>query len=426
MRVFWTLLRRELVCALRERSLLIYSLVIPLLLYPLVLWLVVSAITFVEGQREAQTPRIEVFGASEPYEQLRQMLELGSELRSLATAPTLEQAQSRARRLAEADTDLIVIVRQRAGAAGRLEGTQFIVEHDSSRDRSVRALELFHEQLDDFRRDKLADWAADAGLSAAQLQDFVIVEHNHAARAEMGAFILGRLVPMTLLIMVALGATYPAVDTTAGERERQTWETTLTLGAPRWTIVAAKYVYVVIMAAVAGALNLVGMTLALRATILQLQAVDIEVAFPLSALPIAMVAIIAAASLAAAVMLIFASFAETYKQGQSLVGVVLIVFMMLPALVAQLPDDGLSLASAAIPVGGMCLCLRQLFSGSFDIQFFAVAMVANLGLLGLAGLVARRMLRVESLWAEKPQGSVRQRWAEVLGLGRRRSTRRSR
>ncbi len=42
--------------------------------------------------------------------------------------------------------------------------------------------------------------------------------------------ILGLIAPLYFVIMVAVGCLYPAVDTTAGEHERGTWETTLHAG----------------------------------------------------------------------------------------------------------------------------------------------------------------------------------------------------
>ena len=47
-----------------------------------------------------------------------------------------------------------------------------------------------------------------------------------------------------LVIMVALGCFVPSIDSTAGERERSTWETLMTVSAPRSSVILAKYLYV--------------------------------------------------------------------------------------------------------------------------------------------------------------------------------------
>ena len=50
-----------------------------------------------------------------------------------------------------------------------------------------------------------------------------------ASSREMGQFILGLMLPLFLVIMLAVGCMFPAIDSTAGEREKSTWETLMTL-----------------------------------------------------------------------------------------------------------------------------------------------------------------------------------------------------
>jgi len=79
----------------------------------------------------------------------------------------------------------------------------------------------------------------------------------------MGRFVLGLLLPVMLVIMLAMGAIYPAIDTTAGERENGTWETMMTTATSRENILVAKYLYVSTMSFVAGCLNVIDRAIAL-------------------------------------------------------------------------------------------------------------------------------------------------------------------
>ncbi len=58
----------------------------------------------------------------------------------------------------------------------------------------------------------------------------------------MGRFILGVKVPKLLNMMVAMGGMYPALDATAGEPERSTWETMRNICACRDPIRYGRYV----------------------------------------------------------------------------------------------------------------------------------------------------------------------------------------
>src|SRR5262249_48702600 len=58
-----------------------------------------------------------------------------------------------------------------------------------------------------------------------------------------GAFIsLAALVPLILILMTITGAVYPAIDLTAGERERGTLEILVSAPVPRLGLLFAKYV----------------------------------------------------------------------------------------------------------------------------------------------------------------------------------------
>ena len=73
-----------------------------------------------------------------------------------------------------------------------------------------------------------------------------------------GAYLLSFILPMLLVVMTVMGAFFPAVDLTAGERERQTAETTLLLPVPRAAVHLGKILAVCVAAVLATALNLLG------------------------------------------------------------------------------------------------------------------------------------------------------------------------
>src|SRR5690606_24238604 len=83
---------------------------------------------------------------------------------------------------------------------------------------------------------------------------------NVSSREDVATELLSLTIPLFLVIAVALGCLVPAVDTTAGERERGTWETLLSTGATRTELVAAKYLHVAAFGAAAGVLNATAMT----------------------------------------------------------------------------------------------------------------------------------------------------------------------
>ena len=65
---------------------------------------------------------------------------------------------------------------------------------------------------------------------------------------EGNSYWLGTLVPLILILMTITGAVYPAIDLTAGERERGTLEVLVAAPIPRMSLLLAKYVAVLTVA----------------------------------------------------------------------------------------------------------------------------------------------------------------------------------
>src|SRR6185369_8810239 len=69
---------------------------------------------------------------------------------------------------------------------------------------------------------------------------FTLIPEGIAPRTSLGGYVLSRVLPLIVVVMVMLGAFHPAIDITAGERERSTLETTLSAPIDRTALMAGK------------------------------------------------------------------------------------------------------------------------------------------------------------------------------------------
>ena len=92
---------------------------------------------------------------------------------------------------------------------------------------------------------------------------FVLTKRNLAPGSQIGGYVLSKALPLMILLMVLLGAFYPAIDVTAGERERGTLETILTSPIARIDLLLGKILAVTVLASLSGVVNLGSMTLTL-------------------------------------------------------------------------------------------------------------------------------------------------------------------
>ena len=70
---------------------------------------------------------------------------------------------------------------------------------------------------------------------------------------------LSSLIPLILILMTMTGAVYPAIDLTAGERERGTLEILVAAPIPRMGLLFAKYVAVLSVTVLTAVVNLASM-----------------------------------------------------------------------------------------------------------------------------------------------------------------------
>lgn len=399
----WVLLRTEVRAALREKTIVVNSIVVPIVLYPFLFWGMFTGMSFVMGRTEGFVSRVVVVGEAPP--QLRRMLEVEPKV-ELRRGPASLEAAVAAVRAGELDAVL-----ELGPPPGGLEVAGDVaarVTADDAKERSKVARQRLERLLERHRDEVLRQAAAARGVTAEAWQVFSIRGRNAASSREMGQFILGLLLPMLFVIMVAVGCYYPAVDATAGERERNTWETTMTLAVPRLAVVVAKYFYVALFGCVAGILNVAAMTASMGAILAPLvkgTGEELEFAVPLGAIPVLAVGALLLALFVAAGMMIFAAFARTFKEGQSMI-TPFYMLVLLPVMFLQVPGLEFTLPLALIPVVNVTMMVREAVSGVY--HWLPMAVTVAVSALTIAGCLrlAAAILAFEDVVTGSYSGSL--------------------
>ena len=399
------LYRREMRAAFREKTIVINSVLIPIFLYPFLLWVAFTVMTFVLGQAEGLRSRVAVRDWPHGHPGLRRILERDEQLQ-LFDVPAVPADLER--RIRDSELDALVEFLPATGEAAVLTNNFTArITFDQSRDRSAGARERVKTDLDHYRADWLKREARARGVDAARWQGFTLSSRNVASKKEMGTFLLGLMLPVIFVVMVAVGCFNPAVDALAGERERNTWETLMSTAASRISIVAAKYLYVVSLGGLAGALNMLAVVLTFKpilAPLLEKAGNTIETTVPLGALPILALAGLLLAGFVAAGMMIFASFARSFKEGQAMI-TPFYMLILVPVVFLQVPGLTLSLPLACLPVVNVTLMVRETISGTFHWLPIGVTVLVSLAIIGLCIRLAAFILQFEDVVTGSYNGS---------------------
>ncbi len=211
------------------------------------------------------------------------------------------------------------------------------------------------------------------------LNPIAIESKSIATERQLGGWALGQVVPLVLVLMTITGAIYPAIDLTAGERERGTLETLMVAPVPVFTLIVGKFLVVASIALLAAILNVlcVGVTMHLGG-LTSVMASQMSVEIPYETFPIIIFCMIPFALLFAAILVAVCSFARSSKEAQNYVMPV-IIGAMVPAVSVLLPTVRLEGITLVLPVGNMVLLTRELFQQTYTwSQVFIVVLSTTL------------------------------------------------
>jgi sodium transport system permease protein len=264
---------------------------------------------------------------------------------------------------------------------------------------------FFREHRDKLMRERLAE----RGLTPEFLRPFEVKRKNVAPPERVGGGSFGGLVPYLLIILCFTGAMYPAIDLTAGEKERGTMETILCSPAARGEIVLGKFLLVlasslttVACAVVSfGMMVMIGAATWLRSGVAAVASAAAQggEALPTVSLPgvaAVLVLMLPLAVLFSALLMTIALFAKSHKEAQTYVSP-LILLALMPAIAAVLPGVELSHALALVPVLNVALVSKELVAGLFPAGPFALIFVSSCVYAAAALALATRMFRREDV-----------------------------
>lgn len=394
-------LANEMRIQFRDGHVLISTLLLPLLLYPLIFWAMGEFISVGRGRLENTPPRIGVAPAHSREPLVRHIA--GEE--DALICPTEDGSAA----ISTGDVDAYLRFDDetrspedpKAGAPPRMT-----LLYDASRPRSART------------NDELGGWVANAESRALQTAFqahgapreaaivFATEYENVATPKQMGGFLLGLLLPITIVAMTSMGAFYPAIDVLVGERERKTFESLLSSGASRMAVITGKYLTVVMAATVAGSLNLGSMLLTALNFLRSVGDLpEGGISIPFIAVPVMLLGALLLGAFLGAAMMLLASLARSFKEGQSLV-TPFYTIAILPAMLTAFPGFRLSWDTALVPVMNIALMMRAGLHGSLPVGPALLSIGWNLLLTAALLSFAAWLFRQEDVLVNESGGSL--------------------
>jgi len=392
---------KELTDTLRDKRTLITTFLIPALVIPGIIFGAGFVMTKIVKKAQTESTSMMIIGEENAPE-------LAAKMRENEDFRVIDQSEDFRDQISNKRIRIAVEIPEGfAAGVSSAEAPQITIYHYQGEMKSGMGRGQLQGFLSDYRDDMVEAGLEARGLPATIARPFNVKSQNVAPPEKVGGNAFGGFIPYIVVILCMTGAMYPAMDLTAGEKERGTMETLLCSPVNRVNIVLGKFL-MTLSASVA--------TMLLSLIMFAVSAVGAGKifagggggnggggeggGFAMLIDPWGMIGvfgmIVPMAVLFAAGLLTVSLFAKSFKEAQSYVSPLMIV-VILPAVMGMLPGVELTWKTALVPITSLSLVCKEMLSGVWNWHFILTIFGSQVLYAGFALWLCVKMFNRESV-----------------------------
>ncbi|WP_277054459.1 ABC transporter permease [Pseudoalteromonas marina] len=242
-----------------------------------------------------------------------------------------------------------------------------------------RVKELAQEYSDVLQAKKLKSFGIEESAHKAILTPIEVVKVDTADKRENLGEKIGGFLPYLLIPLVLMGATYPAIDLGAGEKERGTLETLLLTPITRTELVLGKFITLLTTSIASTTITVVSMGCWVAVALAFADLDFIKTAFSTLAvtdLLMIFVLLLPLAAIFSSLALAISIYARTFKEAQNYMAP-LSMGVFFPIIISIMPNMELTAKTAFIPVTNVALAIKDIIKGTVDYTFVGLIFLAT-------------------------------------------------
>jgi sodium transport system permease protein len=388
--------RKELIDSLRDRRTVVSMIAVPILLMPLLtIGLGVLSATLM-GRALQEVPTVMILGGQDSPRVVGALQSL-AEVRVVPAQPdyAAQISNKQVRAAVEIPRDFDAAIERGDVATVRIFTYTGELRSGFAADR----LQTFFRQL---RERTVRERLEARNLPQALVEPFRVEEKNVAPPEKVSGAIVGGLIPYFVIVLCLIGAMYPAMDLTAGEKERGTMETILCSPVSRVHLVLGKFLMVLTASLSSALLSMISMGATFAAgrgflrNLRPFAGTDLPLQFGFGAMAAVFLMVVPLAVLFSAALLTIALFAKSYKEAQSYLSP-LTILVVLPAVVSVLPGVELNAGLSLIPVLNISLVSKEFVAGTYHWNYIVLIFASSCAYAAAALAVAIRLFQREEV-----------------------------
>ncbi len=269
--------------------------------------------------------------------------------------------------------------------------------HGLDNDTTTYASTLADKYLSSYKDYLQQQYLQQENINATDVLNILTVEKDIIQSENFFANYMINYTFLFIIMAITISSTYPATDTTAGEKERGTLETLLTFPIKSKDIIIGKFLSVAISSMITGIISLLLTLGALQIahgmfTIYE----GVSLMLPLSSLVFAIIVIIAYSFLISGLSIAIASRSKTFKEAQSaLTPLTFISFF--PGFIAFMINMKTNLLLSLVPFLNFTLLFTDLTNGNINILNLIAMIVSTITFIALLLVVIIKQYKSEKV-----------------------------
>jgi sodium transport system permease protein len=369
--MIFTVFKKEMIDTLRDRRTLYTMILIPILVFPLILYISSAISAFTAEKAMNKIAKVGIIDKEGTFKNELTALPV-KDWKMKFTAYSDSAAMKKAINDKTCDFGFFVPSSYTSNLSALQTGTIDVY---------FKASELGFEErsknvIEHFSKIELTKRLAIMKISPAQILPLSARYNNIASDQEMIGKLVGGMLPYMFILFGFIGCMYPAIDLFTGEKERGTIETLLTTPIKRWQILLGKMMVVAVSGVASAAFALIGLGI----TILLMDKMGLPEEMSNAVKSIVTVEFIIVLIFMLIPLMIFfagilipiAIYAKSFKEAQSLIAP-LNMAIILPALVGLMPGIEYNLMTACIPIVNIVLATKELIAGTLNYGLLALS-----------------------------------------------------
>lgn len=388
-----TLFKRELLDILRDKKTLVMMILVPIILYPLLIVGMTVLMTSIMASQEEKTYLVAFENDAALATEVERIFAENEE--DLTYKIEIVESSDCKAELEALELDAYVV----SDANGNIQ-----INYLSAKDNSTTAMSVLRDALDIYEDELREQRVSEAGLDVETILNPIEVQNEDLSTTEESiGNIIGSMMPFLIITVILMGAIYPAIDVTAGEKERGTLETLLTLPVTNFEMIMSKFLAVSTIACASAVLNIFSMAGAMAFLVtssFSAAAEDLNIAIDfqnfIPGILFTIVVMMFFALLVTAVCMCTCVFAKNFKEANNYITPVMLVFMF-GSYAPMLPDLELTVQTAAIPIVNVALMVEGLFQFNYNYGLFAIVLFSNVAYSLLAIMVLGKIYNSEAV-----------------------------